>query len=136
MTWLRKKLIVGWDEQTAKRGSNEVASCLYDFFFKLSSKGISEVNLWSDNCGGQNRNRIVYYMYLLAAKKYQIKICHRFLEKGHTQNEGDSVHALIEKTARGREIYSPDEWYSLVRWAKINDKPYKVLEVNQDMIII
>ncbi|KAL4720653.1 hypothetical protein ACJJTC_002751 [Scirpophaga incertulas] len=55
-------------------------------------------------------------------------------EKGHTQNEGDSVHALIKKTARGREIYSPDEWYSLVRWAKVNDKPYNVIEVNQDMI--
>ncbi|KAL4719252.1 hypothetical protein ACJJTC_018955 [Scirpophaga incertulas] len=123
-----------WDEQIAKRGANEVASCLYDFFSKLVSKGISEVNLWSDNCGGQNRNRIVYYMYLLAANIFKIKICHRFLEKGYTQNEGDSVHALIEKTARGREIYSPDEWYSLVRWAKVNDKPYNVIEVNQDMI--
>lgn len=123
-----------WDEQTAKRGANEVASCLYDYFNKLASKGVHKVNLWSDNCGGQNRNRIVYYMYLLATKMFEMKISHHFMEKGHTQNEGDSVHALIEKTARGRDIYSPDEWYSLVRWAKVNGNPYNVVEVNQNMI--
>lgn len=59
-------------------------------------------------------------MYVLAAKMFKMKIRHHFMEKGHTQNEGDSVHALIEKTARGREVYSPDEWYSLVRWAKVD----------------
>ncbi|CAG9793362.1 unnamed protein product [Diatraea saccharalis] len=112
-----------WDETIAKRGANEVASCLYNFISKLVSKGISEFHLWSDNCGGQNRNRIVYYMYLLASQNFNIKICHRFMEKGHTQNEGDS------------EVYSPDEWYSLVRWAKVNDKPYNVIEVNQEMIL-
>ncbi|KAF9409271.1 hypothetical protein HW555_011306 [Spodoptera exigua] len=48
--------------------------------------------------------------------------------------EGDSVHALIEKTARGREVYSPDEWYSLVPWAKVNGNPYTVIEVNQNVI--
>lgn len=124
-----------WDEQIAKRGANEVASCLYDFLSKLALKGVTEIYLWSDNCGGQNRNRIVFYMYLVAAINLNIKICHRFMEKGHTQNEGDSVHALIEKTAKGKDIYSPSEWYALVRWAKINNKPYNVIEVNQDMIL-
>lgn len=45
------------------------------------------------------------------------------MEKGHTQNEGDSIRVLTEKSAKGKEIYSPDEWYSLVRWAKVNGKP-------------
>lgn len=124
-----------WDETVAKRGPNEVASCIYDFMSKLVSKGAAEINFWSDNCGGQNRNRIVFYMYLLAANHFKIKIYHRFMEKGHTQNEGDSVHALIERTAKGKEIYVPDEWYSLVRWAKVNEKPYNVIEVKQDMIL-
>ncbi|CAH0397611.1 unnamed protein product [Chilo suppressalis] len=115
-----------WNEQIAKRGANEVASCLCDFFSKLVSKGISEINLWSDNCGGQNRNRIVYYMYLLAANIFKIKICHRVLEKGHTQNEGDSVHALIEKMARGREVY-----YTLFTNSNdtsLNENVYKILK--------
>ncbi|XP_060806098.1 uncharacterized protein LOC132902987 [Amyelois transitella] len=124
-----------WDKRTAKRGPNEVASCLYDFMSKLTSKGVTEIYLWSDIAGGQNRNRIVFYMFLLAASKQNVKICHRFMEKGHTQNEGDSVHALIERSAKGKEIYSTDEWYSLVRWAKVNGKPYNVIEVKQDMIL-
>lgn len=43
-----------------------------------------------------------------------MKFSHHFMEKGHTQNEGDSVHGLIEKTERGREVYLPDEWFPLV----------------------
>ncbi|KAL4714331.1 hypothetical protein ACJJTC_009683 [Scirpophaga incertulas] len=46
----------------------------------------------------------------------------QFLEKGHTQNEGDSVHALIEREAEKKTIYTPDEWRLLVRWAKTTAK--------------
>ena len=35
-------------------------------------------------------------MYL-AAVRYNIEITYRFLETGYTQNEGDSMHALIEE---------------------------------------
>lgn len=34
----------------------------------------------------------------------------------------------MENNARGREVYSPDEWYSLVRWANVNGEPYNVIE--------
>ncbi|CAH4030779.1 unnamed protein product [Pieris brassicae] len=68
---------------------------------KLATKGVTEVYLWSVNCGGQNRSRIVFYMYnsqlSRAAIKLKNKIGHRFMEKGHTHDEGDSVNALIEK---------------------------------------
>lgn len=61
-------------------------------------------------------------------------ITHRFLERGHTQNEGDSVHALIEKQSKGKMIYTPDQWYALVRWAKTSGKPYNVIEMTQQDI--
>lgn len=84
---------------------------------------------WSDNCVGQNRNRIVYAMYMQAAIMFQVTIHHCFLEVGHTQNEGDSVHALIEKSAKNELIYTPTEWFCLVRWAKQKGKPYIVEEL-------
>ncbi|CAH1645619.1 unnamed protein product [Spodoptera littoralis] len=79
-----------WDESTAKRGANEVSSCLYNYIKEHHQKGIKIFNFWSDNCGGQNRNRIVFAAYLRAAKAFQVT--HKYFEKGHTQNEGDSVH--------------------------------------------
>uniref|UniRef100_A0A6P7G4Q1 Uncharacterized protein LOC114337629 n=1 Tax=Diabrotica virgifera virgifera TaxID=50390 RepID=A0A6P7G4Q1_DIAVI len=111
-----------WDESVAKRGANEVSSCLLDFIENNVKKGAKEFRFWSDNCAGQNRNRIVFSLYVYAAKKFSISITHRFLEKGHTQNEGDSVHSVIERASETKMIYTPDEWRLLVKWSKILPK--------------
>nr|CAI5847710.1 unnamed protein product [Callosobruchus analis] len=82
-----------WTEQIAKRGGNEIASCLFDFI---------ETMVKRDNCIGQNKNKILVMMYLFATKKFQIEIVHRFFEAGHSQNENDSIHALIERNKQGK----------------------------------
>ena len=123
-----------WPENIAKRGANEVASCLFDFIEIKVADGALEFRFWSDNCTGQNRNRVIYSLYMLASRKFNIDITHRFLESGHTQQEADSVHALIERSCKGKIIYTPEQWYALVRWAKTNSSPYKVTEVTQDML--
>lgn len=53
-------------------------------------------------------------------------ITHRFLEKGYTQNEGDSVHATIERACRRKSIWVSDEWYCFVRWEKTEGDPYTI----------
>lgn len=94
-----------------------------------AEKGVHEFRFSSDNCAGQNGNRIVFALYLLAAKEFGVTVTHRFMEKGHTQNEGDSVHALVERESERRMIYVPDEWFFLVRWAKTEGMPYNVREM-------
>lgn len=122
-----------WHEEIAKRGSNEIASCLWNFLELQKSKGIETVILYSDNCGGQNRNHVVFSMFVYAATKFQIKITHRFLEKGHTQNEGDSMHAVIENAKKRQSvIYVPEQWITLIRMAKTTGKVYNVTEMSQD----
>lgn len=119
-----------WPEVNGKHGACEVASCLLKFIeFKVSC-GAKEFRFWSDNCASQNRNRIVFSFYTYAAKKYGVKITHRFLERGHTQNEADSVHATIERTSKNKLIYTPDQWYALVRWAKVTPPLYNVIEMS------
>ncbi|XP_060806519.1 uncharacterized protein LOC132903184 [Amyelois transitella] len=132
---LKKGICYMWPETIAKRGSNEVASCLLHFIENSARKGIKDVRLWSDNCGGQNRNRAVFFMYAFCSSKFKIDICHRFLEKGHTQQEGDSVHAMIEKSSKRKSIYSPEEWYTLVRWCKTSGDPYEVINITQNMFL-
>ena len=120
-----------WHEAIAKRGANEVSSCLYQFIQqKVVQNGVKIFRFWSDNCAGQNRNRIVFALYLLAAKEFGVTITHRFMEKGHTQNEGDSVHSTIERASDRKLIYVPEEWYCLVRWAKAEGTPYTVKEMS------
>jgi hypothetical protein len=40
-------------------------------------------------------------MYLYGVEKFQINsITHKYLIRGHTQNEGDTIHNIIEKSMK------------------------------------
>lgn len=120
-----------WDETIARRGANEIASCLYIHLQKLSPK-VQHVTLYTDNCPGQNRNKIVAGMLAALIHNHPtIKIFdHKFLVPGHTHMECDSDHALIEKAKKafGTEIHHPSDWYKLVRQVKIQ-RPMEVIEM-------
>lgn len=76
-------------------------------------------------------------MYLFAVETLRInKITHKFLIRGHTQNEGDTAHSIIEKAIkRARKsgsIYVPDQYVQIIRSAKKNRNPFIVEEQNYD----
>lgn len=122
-----------WHECIGKRGSSEIGSCLLLFIEHHVRNGITEFSFFSDNCPGQNRNKFLFSLYNYVTQKYSIKIQHTFLERGHTQSEGDSVHSVIEKAARNIPVYTPDQWYTLVRTSK-RKNPYVVIEMGQENI--
>ncbi|XP_053599759.1 uncharacterized protein LOC128669186 [Plodia interpunctella] len=128
----KKAVCYMWDESVAKRGANEVSSCLLDFIQTNVEQGANEFRFWSDNATGQNRNRFVFALYVYAAKKFNIRITHRFMQKGHTQNEGDSVHSVIERASRAKIIYTPHEWRLLAKWAKNDGEPYVIRNISQN----
>jgi len=43
-------------------------------------------------------------MWEYAAFTLKVKITHRFLEKGNTQNDGDNMHACIENAQKGTQF--------------------------------
>lgn len=113
-----------WDQSIAGKGPDEVCSSHYMFMMdKMSNQTVEEFRFFSDNCGGQNRNRFVFGFYSYMSQKLDVDICHTFLEKGHTQNEGDSVHSAIEKQKKKSIVYVPSEWYTIIRNAKRTEKP-------------
>ena len=74
---------------------------------------------YSDKCLEQNRNHFVFSMFHVTSVKYNVEIFHRFLEVGHTQNEGDSMKALIERKSKDVAIFSPQDWIKIVKTAKM-----------------
>ena len=89
------------------------------------------LHFFSDNCAGQNRNRIVT-MFSFAMKNYASldKIEHCFLEVGHTKNVNDSIHSVIAETAKKIPVYTPEQWATVVRGARRNKRPYSVKEMS------
>ena len=125
-----------WPEFEARRGASEVATCLAKFIEEKSNGGCKDLTLFSDNCPGQNRNRFVAFMLNETNKTLHMdKLCLTFLQKGHTENENDSVHSVIERATKHAVIYSPEQWYSAVRSARKSKTPYHVEELTHAQFI-
>lgn len=76
-------------------------------------------------------------MYLYAVKTLAVnKITHKFLIRGHTQNEGDTAHSIIEKAIKKAKksgaIYVPDQYVQIIRSAKKKGNQFIVEELNFD----
>lgn len=67
-----------WDETIGKRGANEISSCLWSHINDKTKNGQKKFHFYSDNCGGQNRNNILYTMYAKAAVDFEITVTHRY----------------------------------------------------------
>lgn len=117
-----------WHEGEGGRGSSEIASCLYNYL-QLHANGKPFV-LFSDTCGGQNRNVNMTSLLLYAVQSLDIpSIDHLFFEPGHSMMECDSVHARIQTHAKNLEIFTPVSWYEQVEKSSARKK-YEVVEMN------
>lgn len=125
-----------WDESQGHRGANEIATCVLSYLTMLNenAEGLINVIFYSDNCCGQQKNQSMINMYKLAVNtlKNVHTITHKFLVKGHTQNEGDSAHSIIEKAVKrallSGPIFVPSQYAMIIKTAKKTGKPYYVHE--------
>lgn len=121
-----------WHEAVAARGANQIASCLYKHFTPID-ENVKEITLFSDTCGGQNKNSILPVMFMLLLKKnpHITHINHKFLVPGHTHMECDGDHSIIEKKKKKYPcpIDHPRDWINLVRLCR-SKKPFNVIEMS------
>ncbi|CAH2098128.1 unnamed protein product [Euphydryas editha] len=126
-----------WDETEGKRGAVEIGSCILEYIkSQVDQNPNKEIDIifYSDNCGGQQKNKFLLSAYAYAVNKLTVKsITHKFLIRGHSQNEGDNVHSVIEKQIKrylqSGPIYIPEQYKTLIVTAKKTGKPYKVVEM-------
>lgn len=90
--------------------------------------------IYSDGCTAQNRNSILSNALLYLSEKYHRVIIQKFLEKGHTQMECDSVHSAIETALKHKEIYLPSDYLKTTREARIKN-PYVAIHKNFDFFL-
>ena len=122
-----------WDQTQAKRGSNEIASCLNTHLSEPDEvpDATKSIIFFADNCTGQNKNRFVLQMLSLFTIKTGISTHLIFLEKGHTQNCNDTMHSNIEKAKKGIEIDHPEQWIGVMQMA-CKKQPYSVRKMNRE----
>ena len=112
-----------WHELLAKRGANDVISCITHFVYcnPLGRTGAKWSIWWADNCPGQNKNNyIIWFFQDLIRRKVYTRIDYKFLVVGHTYSPSDRSFGVIEQhTSKVETVYTPQQWYEHVKQASI-----------------
>ena len=88
-----------WHELLAKKGPNDVISCLKHFIYKtkMGRTGARWSIWWADNCPGQNKNNYLMWFFqdLVRCKVYD-RIDYKFLIPGHTLAPPTDILLLLK----------------------------------------
>jgi len=120
-----------WHEGNGGLDADEFATLVTKFLSSIQDS-VERVILWSDGCTYQNRNStlasaILYF--LRSGQKPNLREVHqKFLCRGHTEIEVDSMHAAIEAASSKIEVYTPLEWQTVMKTARPK-QPYEVTEL-------
>ena len=118
-----------WHEGMTGRGANEVASCL----LKIFSNGATarkKLVVWSDNCCGQNKNRMILFLWVhFVIKGVFDEVNHKFLVPGHSFLSCDRDFALIEKRKRVTKCIVPEDVKIMIQEAR-DVQPFNVSQMN------
>ncbi|XP_055600876.1 uncharacterized protein LOC129749808 [Uranotaenia lowii] len=126
-----------WDETKARRGCQEIGSCLWKDLLGLDVN-IKYAVYYSDRCFGQNLNFIICCMFTnfifkCCSEKRNLEVSHKFLTSGHSHMEVDSAHAAIERAKKNHKgsIETPRDWAVFI--ASIHKNvPFHVYEMSQE----
>ncbi|KAG8184500.1 hypothetical protein JTE90_002347 [Oedothorax gibbosus] len=120
-----------FDESESSLKSSTFASFLVDFLITLLPKSPKTVIvIYSDGCGYQNRNAILSNALLHLSVEKGVTIVQKYLVKGHTYMECDSVHSTVERTFQDLDVYLPNHYALLSNTARKNPMPYRSMLVD------
>jgi len=114
-----------WDKSVSGRGTNEIASCFWRFFY-LNINFKRHLVIYSDICAGQNKNNIISAMLLLFCNQTTIDIEQKFLKLGHIHLEWMTI--ALSKRKKTKQIRNiPSTWLDSINkelWKKVQEIHY------------
>lgn len=119
-----------WHEGQSGRGGNQVASCIIQAINSgLLPNHKKHLVVWSDNCAGQLKNRMLIFLYLyMVVKGIFESVQHKFLLSGHSFSVADRDFAIIEKKCRSARMQVMEDLQKVIEEARPS-KPFKVLKM-------
>lgn len=123
-----------YHEGTAKRGPNEVASFLEDYIKQIPDN-VTELHVFSDAAGGQNRNHTLIRFFLNLTMNGRFTVIHQYFPiRGHSFLPCDRDFGLIKRAIRRHDrIYTPMQYVSIIANAKRSTPRFtvKVVETHE-----
>ena len=75
-----------WKESVASRGSHEVGLCILAHLKEMETSA-AKLIVYSDACGGQNRNiyQVCMWLHIVSSNNYTFtRVDHKFMVSGHS----------------------------------------------------
>jgi len=118
-----------WNEAEGGLTSNEFSTIIIHFLQKFiidaaKQQGVNII-LYSDGCTYQNRNTTLSNALLNLSILSGVTIIQKYLLRGHTQMEVDSMHSTIERKVRNKKINIPADYVTICKTA-CTKEPYYV----------
>ncbi|KAJ8872063.1 hypothetical protein PR048_025664, partial [Dryococelus australis] len=121
-----------YDQTIAKKGSDEVISTLYNFFFGVLRSNVREIHIFCDSCGGQNNNWTVirFLQYVAVVLKRFDKVQVTYPIRGHSYMEYEkNVSPISQKTP----AETPRDWREAIDSARVKPSPFQVVKCQTDL---
>ncbi|OXA41429.1 hypothetical protein Fcan01_23893 [Folsomia candida] len=119
-----------WDETEGELVASTFATCVVDFISRKFQDNLPII-IYSDGCTNQNRNAMMANALLQVSVSKKITVFQKFLEKGHTQMECDSVHSAIESELKNKTIHVPSDYIKMCQNAR-NKQPYETIYLSHN----
>lgn len=123
-----------WVENQAGRGAQEIGSCIMKHIEKEIQSGITHLVLWSDSCGGQNRNikMVLILKACLESHPTLEDIRLKFLVSGHSFLPNDADFSDIECALKHvQRLYLPSDYVAVMKSCR-KKKPFLVTEMTSN----
>ncbi|GFO14985.1 hypothetical protein PoB_004149000 [Plakobranchus ocellatus] len=118
-----------WHEAEGGLTSNEFTCCIIDHLSSLS--GTNKIVLYSDQWLRLSKQNSVQASALSAfSLQRECEVQLKYLVKGHTHMEVDSMHSLIKRKLKNIPIYSPMDYLTIFRTSSVSPRPYEVMGLN------
>ena len=123
-----------YPEGIAKRGPDEVCSLLW-LKIQDMSPTVKELHIFSDACGGQNRNNTLVRFLLTLVSLGRFHTIHQYFPvRGHSFLQCDRIFGTAKRKIRKMDrIYTPDEYCQLIQTARKSG--YYVIKVTSEQIL-
>ncbi|KAJ8878734.1 hypothetical protein PR048_019320 [Dryococelus australis] len=146
LLWLSKKISVYptfpniidsffycYDETIGGKGADEAVSMLDHFIFTQLKQEVKHLEIFCDNCGGQNKNYTVvrYLHYIVHNTRILDSIKVTFPIRGHSYLECDRNMALIQLKTPA-ELH--EHWWKHFSVARMKPSAFHIIEVGQALI--
>ncbi|XP_022160718.1 uncharacterized protein LOC111026860 [Myzus persicae] len=124
-----------WHEGNGELEASVFVSIVIKHLEKYCLSEKKPIIIYSDGCGYQNRNVIMANALLHFAVKHEVTIEQKYLVKGHTQMQCDSVHSLIERKLKGQDIHLPSDYIRITKAARKTPSQLGATLLNYDFFL-